>query len=105
LCQDYSRFIEAGAEILAIGPDGPNAFKGYWENEHMPFPGLSDIGNKIAKLYYQEMNLLKFGWVPAMFIVDLAGKIRYAHYGDNMQDIPKNQDILAILEEIRKENV
>ncbi len=71
----------------------------------MPFPGLSDIGNKIAKLYYQEMNLLKFGWVPAMFVVDLAGKIRFTHYGDNMQDIPKNQDILDILSEILKEKI
>ncbi len=35
-----------------------------------------------AKQYFQEFNLLKFGWVPALFVVDKNGVIRFAHYGE-----------------------
>ncbi len=66
----------------------------------MPFVGLSDVGNKTSKSYYQEFNLAKFGWVPAMFVVDIQGKIRYIHYGSSMSDIPKNQEILRVLDDI-----
>ncbi len=68
----------------------------------MPFIGLSDVGNLTAKSYYQEYNLAKFGWVPAMFIIDIRGKIRYIHYGKSMADIPTNQEILSVLDDLNK---
>jgi peroxiredoxin Q/BCP len=66
----------------------------------MPFIGLSDVGNNTAKQFFQEFNLLKFGWVPAMFVVDKTGVIRFAHYGESMSDIPENNSVLAMLDEI-----
>ncbi len=102
LRQDYGLFTQRNAEILAVGPDGPRAFVKYWETERMPFIGLSDVGNQTARLYYQEFNLAKFGWVPAMFVIDIEGKIRFTHYGNSMADIPSNQEILNLLDEINK---
>ena len=90
------------AEILVLGPDGPNAFKRYWVEKEMPFPGMADIRSRIADLYYQEVNLLKLGRMPALFVIDLQGEIRYLHYGDSMADIPSNSEVLAVLAEINR---
>lgn len=100
LRQDYQRFVQKDAVILVVGPDGPKAFQRFWESEKMPFIGLSDVGNTIARSYFQEFNLLKFGWVPALFVVDKTGLIRYAHYGESMSDIPENEAVLTTLDEI-----
>lgn len=100
LRQDYDLFHQRGAEIIALGPDGPNAFKRYWESEQIPFIGLPDIKSRISDIYYQEVNLLKLGRMPAIFVIDRQGMIRYAHYGDSMKDIPPNQEILDILDQL-----
>jgi peroxiredoxin Q/BCP len=42
--------------------------------------------------------------MPAMFVIDKQGKIRFRHYGNSMSDIPKDEDILSLLEDINKEN-
>jgi len=43
LRQDYAEFTRRGVEILVLGPDGPNAFRRYWDEEKMPFIGMADI--------------------------------------------------------------
>ncbi len=93
-------FQQRGAEIIALGPDGPNAFKRYWESEQIPFIGLPDIKSKVSDTYYQEVNLFKLGRMPAIFVIDRQGMIRYAHYGDSMKDIPPNQVILDVLDQL-----
>lgn len=85
---------------MALGPDGPNAFKRYWESEQILFIGLPDIKSKISDTYYQEVNLFKLGRMPAIFVIDRQGMIRYAHYGDSMKDIPPNQVILDVLDQL-----
>jgi len=100
LRQDYSKFTQREAEILVVGPDGPRAFKRFWEAEQMNFIGLADVGSKVADLYYQEFNLLKLGRMPALFVVDKSGFIRFVHYGQSLADIPENDDILAVLDQL-----
>jgi peroxiredoxin Q/BCP len=105
LRQDYTQFTALGAEIVAIGPDGPNAFRRYWSENDIPFPGCPDIGSKIATRYYQEVSLFKFGRMPAIFIIDRQGQVRYAHYGDSMSDIPANSTVLSILTQLQAEEM
>lgn len=69
----------------------------------MPFPGCADIRSRVADLFYQEVNLFKFGRMPALFVIDRKGRIRYAHYGDAMSDIPANADVLAVIEQLAAE--
>jgi peroxiredoxin Q/BCP len=38
--------------------------------------------------------------MPAQVIVDRQGIARYAHYGHAMSDIPSNDELLALLDEI-----
>jgi peroxiredoxin len=98
LRQDYPEFIKRKAEIVTVGPDGPNAFKRYWLNGDIPYIGLSDIGNRMADQFNQEVNLWKLGRMPAMFVLDREGVIRYQHYGESMSDIPENVEILKVLD-------
>jgi peroxiredoxin len=100
LRQDHALFEQRGAVVLVIGPDGPNAFRKYWEENELPFPGLADLRSRVADQYYQEVNLFKLGRMPALFIIDPQGQVRYAHYGDSMKDIPPNEEVLSILDSL-----
>jgi peroxiredoxin len=100
LRQDHALFEQRGAAVLVIGPDGPNAFRKYWEENELPFPGLADLRSRVADQYYQEVNLFKLGRMPALFIIDPQGQVRYAHYGDSMKDIPPNEEVLSILDSL-----
>ncbi len=101
--QDYAEFQQHGAEVIAVGPDGPHAFQTYWEENDIPFPGLADLRSRVAAKYEQEVNLFKFGRMPALFVLDQQGVIRFAHYGDSMSDIPSNAEVLQVLDEINRE--
>jgi len=105
LRQDESEFKAAGAEVLILGPDGPNAFRKYWAENDMPFVGLPDLRSRVAKRYEQEVNLFKFGRMPALFIIDQQGIIRYVHYADSMTDYPSNAELLGVLEQLKDETI
>jgi len=100
LRQDHEAFAQRGAQVLIVGPDGPRAFQRFWEEQAMPFIGLSDVGSVVSQHYQQEVNLLKLGRMPAVFIIDPNGIIRYAHYAQNMADIPHNTQLFEVLDAI-----
>jgi len=100
LRDNYQEFLKRRVEVLILGPDGPYAFKRYWEEEKMPFPGCADIGSKVADRYLQEVNIFKFGRMPAEIIIDKTGIIRYLHYGESMSDIPQIQQLLEIIDNL-----
>jgi len=103
LREDYDKFTEEGAEILVIGPEGPRRFKQVWDEQRYPFVGFADYRHTVADLYGQEVNLTKLGRMPAMLIVDKQGIIRFAHFGDHMADIPRNEDVLVLLDQLNKQ--
>jgi peroxiredoxin len=103
LRQDYHKFKEKQAEIIAIGPEDAKAFAEYWRKEKMPFTGIPDHKHVVAGLYGQKVNPLKFGRMPALIVVDKEGKIRHEHYGESMSDIVSNQDVLSLLDKLNKE--
>lgn len=103
LRQDYAKFVERQAEIIVVGPEGPEAFARYWEDNDLPFVGLPDPKASVLKLYGQEVNLFKLGRMPAQVIVDKAGVARFVHYGHSMSDIPSNDEVLALLDELNAE--
>jgi peroxiredoxin len=102
LRQDYDEFRRRDAEVVAVGPDGPRAFLRYWADEQLPFAGCPDPKHEVADLYGQKVNWLKLGRMPALVIVDKAGQIRYSHYGQSMQDIPANVEVLAALDHLNE---
>jgi peroxiredoxin len=103
LRQAYERFVERDAEIIVVGPEGAEAFADYWRKEDLPFVGLPDPEHAILKLYGQKVNLFKLGRMPAQVVVDKTGQARYIHYGHSMSDIPSNDEILSLLDELNQE--
>jgi peroxiredoxin len=103
LRKDYQKFIERNAEIIAVGPEDAASFAEWWHGHDMPFTGIPDPKHKLAKLYSQQTKWLKGGRMPAMVVIDQQGRIRFNHYGDSMSDIPTDDDILSLLDELNKE--
>lgn len=97
---DHSGFTQRGAEILATGPDKPEQFVRYWANENIPYIGLPDPDHKVARMYRQEVNLFKLGRMPLVSVVDKHGRIRYVHYGALMSDIPSNEILFGVIDEL-----
>ena len=69
----------------------------------MPFLGIGDPQHLIAKLFGQKVKLLKLGRMPAEFVIDKEGRMRNVHYGESMEDIMTDEEVLALLDEINKE--
>ena len=97
---EYQKFTERGVEILAVGPNSPAAFVQYWENEKIPFIGLPDADHRVARKSRQEVNLFKMGRMPLNCVVDRDGRIRFAHYGASMKDIPANDELFHVIDQL-----
>jgi peroxiredoxin Q/BCP len=102
LRDEYEKFASREVVILAVGPNPPATFEQYWRNERIPFMGLPDPEHRVALQYRQEVNLFKLGRMPLNCIVDKNGDIRYAHYGNSMRDIPTNDELLQVIDELMK---
>ena len=100
LRDSYAEFTSRNSEILAVGPDSPQKFAKYWDENNIPYIGLPDVDKSISKLYKQEINLFKLGRMPLNAIVDLEGHIRFVHYGLSMADIPDNQTLLEVIDQL-----
>jgi peroxiredoxin len=103
LRQDHRKFVDRQAEVIAVGPEGPKEFTDFWVAERMPFTGIPDPEHIVSKLFGQKVNLFKLGRMPAQVVIDKQGRIRYHHLGESMSDIPLNEDILSLLDELNKE--
>jgi peroxiredoxin Q/BCP len=101
LRDEYDQFMGRGAEILAIGPNDVESFKRYWVNEKIPFIGLPDPDHSVSKMYRQEVNLFKLGRMPLNCIIDAKGYVRFAHYGSSMRDIPSNEELLHVIDQLK----
>ena len=100
LRQDYAQFVARDIEVVVVGPENAQAFADYFAKESLPFIGLPDPAASVLKLYGQEVNLFKLGRMPAQVLIDKAGNVRFCHYGHSMQDIPRNEEVLALADEI-----
>jgi peroxiredoxin len=103
LRQDYEQFVARGAQVVVVGPEGREVFADYWDREKLPFVGLPDPTHSVLKRYGQELNLFRLGRMPAQVIVDKTGRARYVHYGHSMMDIPSNEELLVLLDELNRE--
>jgi len=102
LRQDYDQIKKRNAVVLVIGPEDSAAFADYWGQNDLPFIGLPDPTHSVLKLYGQKVNIFKLGRMPAQVIVDKEDIACYVHYGHSMSDIPKNKEILEILDKLNK---
>ncbi len=100
LRRDYNQFVTLETEIIVLGPENAAEFRKYWEKENLPFIGLPDPELRVLKRCGQEVNIFKLGRMPAQLIIDKNGMARYVHYSHSMMDIPKNTEILSLIENL-----
>jgi peroxiredoxin len=100
LRQDFVEFEKRATAILVIGPENAAAFSRYFSMNGLPFTGLPDPAHTVLTLYGQQINLFKFGRMPAQVLVDKAGVVRCIHYGHDMTDIPSTSEMLGLIDEI-----
>jgi peroxiredoxin len=96
----YHEFTRRGAQILTVGPDSAAAFRVYWRTEKLPFAGLPDPSHAVALRYKQQVNIFKLGRMPLVTVIDKHGMIRFAHYGRSMSDIPTNEELLDVIDQL-----
>jgi len=100
LRHDHPEFVARDVAVVVVGPENAQGFADYWQKEKLPFIGLPDPKASVLKLYGQEVNIFKLGRMPAQVLIDKEGIARFVHYGHDMSDIPSNQEILALVDEI-----
>jgi len=103
LRQDHGEFEKRQTEIVVVGPEKPLAFARFWAEHELPFVGLPDPEHRVLKLYGQEIRLFKYGRMPAQVLIDKSGMARFVHYGHDMSDIPKNVDVLRLIDDLNSE--
>ena len=100
LHQDMAEFEKRETKIIIVGPDDKKAFSKYFRSHGYQFIGIPDAKNSILKTYGQEINIFKLGRMPAQVLIDKSGFARFVYYGHSMSDIPKNRDVLDIIEKL-----
>ncbi len=103
LREDYDKFVERQTSVVIVGPESTSAFARYFSQNHLPFVGLPDPDHRVLKLYGQEIKLFKYGRMPAQVLVDQDGVARFVHYGHSMSDIPSNEEILGLIDDLNAE--
>ena len=115
-------FRALGARLLAVSPQEEMYSRELIKEKQLSFELLSDSGNKIAKTFGLVYTLpddlrqlyLKFGidlekfngdetWtlpIPARYLIDQTGTIRYVEADPDYTVRPEPEDTLAALKEI-----
>lgn len=103
LRQDFGEFLKRNTSVVVVGPENARAFEMYFREHDLPFIGLPDPTSSVLKLYGQEVNLFKLGRMPAQVIIDNHGTVRFVHYGHSMADIPENNELFELLDQLNNE--
>lgn len=101
LRDDYEKIKNLNAELYAILPDNLESAKKFESKYAKKYPLYYDAKKKVNKMLKQEVKPLKLGRMPALLIIDKQGIIKYAYYSDEMSDIPENDEIFEVLQNIK----
>ncbi|MDA1193360.1 MAG: peroxiredoxin family protein [Candidatus Poribacteria bacterium] len=93
LQEEMAKFDAAGAKIVAISPDELEFATATAEAEGLTFPVLSDTTRETVKSYGVFHDAIN-GSLPATFVIDRTGIIRWKYIGKNKQDRPLPELVL-----------
>ena len=100
LRKDLEKFEAEDGFLYPILADKEKNAKKMEEKYARKYPVFYDESKEIPDMLNQEVKLLKLGRMPGLLIVDKKGIIQYAYYGENMHDIPENDEILEVLKKL-----
>jgi peroxiredoxin len=93
----YPEIRQTGSEVVAIGPDGPEAFARYFSREALPYPGIPDPSGTVRRALGQGWKLTAMGWLPGQIVEAVDGTAAAVHYGESMRDLPDLAALTATL--------
>jgi len=97
----YKKYHERGFEILAINHDEPRneaKVKPFVKSRRWKFPVLLDLEGNVRRLYQIKA-------LPASFILDKEGRIRFTHQGFKTGDEAKlEEEIVSLLSPLPSED-
>jgi peroxiredoxin len=104
LTEVYAEFEKRGVPILVV--DAQERFRArHWKQARQyPFPILSDPTARVCALYGVAKQLMVHDeWVnlPAAFVVDKAGILRYAYVGKGFSDRATAAGLLSVLDHMK----
>lgn len=95
LRQKFKDITDAGARVLAVAPDRPEALAVLHKALKLPFPLL---GDPMQTVYKQYGLTEKSYTLDGDFVIDEQGIVRYAHRGLTPDDRPPFDEIRRALE-------
>jgi len=103
LARSYKRFVELDTEIVAVGPDDKAAFEAFFTAQRIPFPGVPDPDLVILETYGQQTSWWRLGRMPAQFLIDRKGVVRFVEYGKSMRDITPVDELIQLIQQMERE--
>jgi peroxiredoxin len=101
---NLSAYNNLNAEVIGISVDSPFAQKQWKDKENLNFTLVSDFNREVAKAYdAQYDNLMGFQGVAkrAAFVIDRAGKVRYAEVLESAGNLPNFDQVTATLQSLQ----
>ena len=98
---EIDRFTEAGARIVTIAPDTPEGVAKFVRDNEYPFGLLADVDHAVFDAYDVASKMASLGQRPALFVIDRDGIVRFDSVGTQQWQIPTNDNVLAIVNELR----
>lgn len=124
LQESLPEFRRLGATLVAITPERPDKSMTSIERNRLEFEVLSDVGNNVARRYglvfklsddvlhelQGSVNLAEYNGnesnelpIPATYVVDTRGVIRFAFVDPDYRRRGEPAEIIAVLRELRKQ--
>jgi peroxiredoxin Q/BCP len=97
----YEDFTELGAEVLGVSGQSVESHKSFASHYGLPFILLSDVGDKVRKLYGVPASL---GILPGRvtYIIDKKGVVRHI-FNSQLQPEKHVQEAKQVLEKLNQE--
>lgn len=96
---EYQEFQELNCAIYAVSVDPVEKNLALKQKLNLPFEILSDPEHTLKEKYTINIGR-KNSYLPAVFIIDVKGTIRFSYIGKGKLDRPKNKRLIADLKEI-----
>jgi peroxiredoxin len=100
LQRKLSEFDASSAEVVAVSPDDAAATGENVAQLELTFPVLSDPalqGVDAFEVRHLDEPSGKQIPRPSAFVIDVTGKVRFAHVGENPRDRPTEEQLLEIV--------
>lgn len=98
---DIANYSNIGAEVVAISVDSLFTLAKYKEENHFPFPLLSDFNKETSAAFGCIYDEFVFGMRGVSrrgaFVIDANGVIQYAEVLESAGDIPNFEAVMAAL--------